>query len=122
MKQLFNWLGRKSAAQPTLGYILGRPFLGPGEINRGIYNTANLDNGGRIVERGIFLSSVFAAAAVALPAAMPVAATAFVIGSAAVAGKAIGVLAGKVTDWLVADVNMRVIPRREAARNQPPKP
>lgn len=122
MKELFNWLGKKSSIQPTLGYILGRPFLGPSNINRAIYNTANLDNGGRIVERGIFLSAVFTAATIALPAALPVAATAFVIGGAAIAGKTLGVLAGKVTDWLVADVNMRVIPRREAAKAQKPQP
>lgn len=128
MKQIFNWLAKKSDAQPTLGYVLGRPFLGPSGVNEAIYNTARLKNGGRIVERGIFLASIFTAAAAALPAAMPVAATAFLIGGAAIAGKTVGVLAGKVADFLIEDINSRVIPRREQAREaakaqkQQPKP
>jgi hypothetical protein len=127
MKQIFNWLAKKSDAQPTLGYLLGRPFLGPSSINEALYNTARLKNGGRIVERGIFLTSIFAAAA-ALPAAMPVAAAAFLIGGAVIAGKTVGVLAGKVADFLIEDINSRVIPRREQAREaakaqkQQPKP
>lgn len=123
MKKLFNWLAQKSTAQPTLGYVLGRPFLGPSDVNRAIYNTANLKNGGRIVERGIFLVGIFGAVA-AIPAATPALATAFLAGGALIAGKTVGVLAGKVADFLIEDINSRVIPRREAARaqKQQPKP
>lgn len=122
MKKLFNWLAQKSPVQPTLGYVLGRPFLGPSDINRAIYNTANLKNGGRMVERGIFLASIFGAVA-AVPAAAPALATAFLVGGAVIAGKTVGVLAGKVADFLIEDINSRVIPRREAAKaQQTPKP
>ncbi|MBW7910128.1 MAG: hypothetical protein H3C49_02475 [Alphaproteobacteria bacterium] len=121
MKKIFNWLAQKSAVQPTLGYVLGRPFLGPSDINRAIYNTANLKNGGRIVERGIFLASIFGAVA-AVPAATPALATAFLVGGAVIAGKTVGVLAGKVADFLIEDINSRVIPRREAAKAQKNQP
>lgn len=118
MKQVFNWLAQKSDVQPTLGYIALRPFLGPSPVNDAIYNTARLKNGGRLVERGIFLASVFGAVA-AMPAAVPVAASAFLVAGVAIAGKTVGVLAGKVADHLIWDINSRVIPRREAAKNSP---
>lgn len=118
IKQVFNWLAQKSDVQPTLGYIALRPFLGPSPVNEALYNTARLKNGGRLVERGIFLASVFGAVA-ALPAAMPMVATAGLIAGAAIAGKTVGVLAGKVADFVIWDINGRVIPRREAAKNNP---
>lgn len=117
IKQVFNWLAQKSDVQPTLGYVALRPFLGPSPANSALYNTAGLNNG-RLLERGIFLASVFGAVA-ALPAAMPVVATAGLIAGAAIAGKTVGVLAGKVADFLIWDINGRVIPRREAAKNNP---
>ncbi len=118
IKQVFNWLAQKSDMQPTLGYIALRPFLGPSPVNEAIYNTARLRNGGRLVERTVFLASLFGAAA-AVPAAAPMAATAFLVAGAAIAGKTVGILAGKAADFLIWDINGRVIPRREAAKNNP---
>lgn len=116
MKEIFNWLGKRSDAQPTLGYAVLRPFLGKGEINQGVYNIFKLKNGGRMAERVIFLSTAFAAAA-ALPLAAPIAATTVFLGGAAlVAGKTVGILAGKVADFFIEDINSRVIPRREEAK------
>lgn len=116
MKELFNWLGKKSDVQPTLGYALFRPVLGNSNVNEVLYNTFSLRNGGRLTERAIFLSTVFGAAAV-LPLSAPLAvSTVFLLGASALAGKTAGIIAGKVTDWLVADVNLRVIPRREAQK------
>ena len=116
MKQVFNWLAAKSAIQPTLGYAVLRPFLGGGPINDPLYNFFKLRNGGRLVERAIFLGSAFAAAA-ALPLAAPVALTTVFLGaSALVAGKTAGIIAGKVADFFIEDIHMRVIPRREEAK------
>lgn len=129
MKQLFNWLAKKSKFQPTLGYAAMRPFLGDDSKweKNPLYNLFNFGNGGRIVERACFLSGCFLAAA-SLPLAAPVAAATIAGGGAILLGaKAVGVLAGKVTDFLVEDMNSRVIPRREEAAaakkaQQPPKP
>ncbi|MEZ0226121.1 MAG: hypothetical protein ACAH83_16315 [Alphaproteobacteria bacterium] len=122
MKQLFNWLGKKSDAQPTLGYAVLRPVLGKRSSDDVLYNIFKLKNGGRLTERAIFLSAIFTAAAV-LPLTAPVAlSTVFLAGAAAVAGKTVGILAGKVTDFFVDDINHRVIPRREAKRAAANKP
>lgn len=116
MKQLFNWLGKKSDVQPTLGYALLRPVLGKRSSDDVLYNIFKLKNGGRLTERAIFLSAVFGAAAV-LPLTAPVAlSTVFLASAAAVAGKTVGILAGKVADFFIEDINHRVIPRREAKK------
>jgi hypothetical protein len=122
MKKIFNWLGKKSQAQPTLGYLALRPVLGKGDTNDAVYNLFKLNNGGRLAERTVFLSACFLAAAT-LPVSAPVTATTlFVGGSIAVAAKTVGILAGKLTDLLVWDMNARVIPRREEAKAKKPQP
>jgi hypothetical protein len=116
MKKLFNFLAARSEFQPTLGYAVLRPFMGGGEVNSALYNLFKLKNGGRITERAVFLGTAFAAAA-ALPLTAPVALSTVFLGAAALtAGKTVGILAGKVADFFIEDINSRVIPRREAAK------
>lgn len=116
MKQIFNFLAKKSVFQPTLGYALLRPFSSEPPVNNSIFNMCKFTNGGRIVERAVFLSACFATAA-ALPLAAPLAASTVFLGTAAMIGaKTAGILAGKITDFIVSDINNRVIPRREAKK------
>ncbi|MBI1215811.1 MAG: hypothetical protein GC185_08340 [Alphaproteobacteria bacterium] len=125
MKKIFNWLGKKSSIQPTLGYVALRPFFGQSDPDDPLYNLFKLKNGGRIAERAVFLSACFLAVAT-LPMTLPVSVSTLALGgSVAVAGKTVGVLTGKLTDLLVWDMNSRVIPRREKkkqAQQQPKKP
>lgn len=116
MKQIFNFLAKKSVFQPTLGYVLLRPFSSAPPAHNSIFNVCKFTNGGRIAERAVFLSACFAAAA-ALPLAAPITASTVFLGTAAMIGaKTAGILAGKVTDFIVNDINSRVIPRREAKK------
>ena len=122
MKQLFNFLAKKSVFQPTLGYALLRPFSSEQPVHNSIFNMFKFTNGGRIAERAVFLSACFAAAS-ALPLAAPIAVSTVFLGAAAMVGaKTAGVITGKITDFIVSDINNRVLPRREAKKNaQQPK-